>query len=165
MNNAFVKPAVQTWLAGVLLFLFTALSAGTAYAQPDRTVSGTVTDETGLTVIGAAVQVSGTSIGAITDIDGKFSLDVPSGTEQLTVSCVGFVTENVNITSDLLSIVLRYIPLGIAYAIWSGAGIVLVSLVGRFVYRQHLDTAAIIGICMIIAGVLVINLFSKSAGH
>ena len=37
----------------------------------------------------------------------------------------------------LLSIVLRYIPLGIAYAIWSGAGIVLVSLVGRFVYRQH----------------------------
>lgn len=60
---------------------------------------------------------------------------------------------------------LRYIPLGIAYAIWSGAGIVLVSLVGRFVYRQHLDTAAIIGICMIIAGVLVINLFSKSAGH
>ena len=54
----------------------------------------------------------------------------------------------------LLSIVLRYIPLGIAYAIWSGAGIVLVSLV-----------AAIIGICMIIAGVLVINLFSKSAGH
>ena len=58
-----------------------------------------------------------------------------------------------------------YAPLGIAYAIWSGAGIVLVSLVGRFVYRQHLDTAAIIGICMIIAGVLVINLFSKSAGH
>ena len=107
MNNAYVKPAFQTWLAGVLLFLFTALSAGTAYAQPDRTVSGTVTDETGLTVIGAAVQVPGTSIGAITDIDGKFSLDVPSGTEQLTVSCVGFVTENVNITSDLLSIVLK----------------------------------------------------------
>ena len=79
MNNAYVKPAFRTWLAGVLLFLFTALSAGTAYAQPDRTVSGTVTDETGLTVIGAAVQVPGTSIGAITDIDGKFSLDVPSG--------------------------------------------------------------------------------------
>lgn len=107
MNNAFVKPAAQTWLAGILLFLFTALSAGTVYAQPDKTVSGTVTDETGLTVIGAAVQVPGTSIGAITDIDGKFSLDVPSGTEQLTVSCVGFVTENVNITSDLLSIVLK----------------------------------------------------------
>lgn len=65
----------------------------------------------------------------------------------------------------LLSIVLRYIPLGIAYAIWSGVGIVLVAFVGWIVYRQHLDTAAIIGICMIIAGVLVINLFSKSAGH
>lgn len=87
-------------------------------------------------------------------------------TEQFTRLIPSFVTlAGYAAAFYLLSIVLRYIPLGIAYAIWSGARIVLVSLVGRFVYRQHLDTAAIIGICMIIAGVLVINLFSKSAGH
>ena len=64
-----------------------------------------------------------------------------------------------------LSIVLRNIPLGIAYAIWSGAGIVLVALVGWLVFKQHLDVPAIIGISMILGGVLVINLFSESAGH
>ena len=64
-----------------------------------------------------------------------------------------------------LSMVLRNIPLGIAYAIWSGAGIVLVALVGWLVFKQHLDVPAIIGISMILGGVLVINLFSESAGH
>ena len=64
-----------------------------------------------------------------------------------------------------LSMVLRSIPLGIAYAIWSGAGIVLVALVGWLVFKQHLDLPAIIGICMILGGVVVINLFSESAGH
>lgn len=64
-----------------------------------------------------------------------------------------------------LSLTLRSIPLGIAYALWSGIGIVLVSIVGWLLYRQHLDSAAIIGIALIISGVLVINLFSKSAGH
>ncbi len=64
-----------------------------------------------------------------------------------------------------LSMVLRNIPLGIAYAIWSGAGIVLVALVGWLVFKQQLDVPAIIGICMIIGGVLVINLFSGSVGH
>ena len=51
-----------------------------------------------------------------------------------------------------LSMVLRNIPLGIAYAIWSGAGIVLVALVGWLVFKQQLDVPAIIGICMIIGG-------------
>lgn len=64
-----------------------------------------------------------------------------------------------------LGMVLRNIPLGIAYAIWSGAGIVLVALVGWLVFKQQLDVPAIIGICMIIGGVLVINLFSGSVEH
>ena len=64
-----------------------------------------------------------------------------------------------------LSMVLRNIPLGIAYAIWSGADIVLVALVGWLVFKQQLDVPAIIGICMIIGGVLVINLFSGSVEH
>lgn len=64
-----------------------------------------------------------------------------------------------------LSLTLRTIPTGIAYAIWSGVGIVLISLVGWLVYGQRLDLPALIGLGFIIAGVLVVNLFSKSVGH
>ena len=65
----------------------------------------------------------------------------------------------------LLSLTLRTIPVGIVYAIWSGAGIVLISLVGWIAFRQHLDAAALIGIALILAGVAVINLLSKSIPH
>ncbi|ANH05057.1 MULTISPECIES: SMR family transporter [Shinella] len=64
-----------------------------------------------------------------------------------------------------LSWSLRYVPVGIAYAIWSGLGIVLISAVGYFVFGQKLDLAAIVGLGLIIAGVLVLNLFSKSTFH
>lgn len=65
----------------------------------------------------------------------------------------------------LLTIVMRAMPVGVAYAVWSGLGIVLISLVGFCVFGQRLDFPACIGLALIIAGVLVINLFSKSAGH
>jgi small multidrug resistance pump len=61
-----------------------------------------------------------------------------------------------------LSVALRGIPMGIAYAIWSGIGIVVISAIGWIVYRQTLDVAAYLGIALILAGVLVINLFSRS---
>ena len=61
-----------------------------------------------------------------------------------------------------LSLTLRTTPVGVAYAIWSGAGIVLVSLIGWFVYQQSLDLAACLRIALIILGVLVIQLFSGS---
>ncbi|MDC9621185.1 SMR family transporter [Xenorhabdus sp. XENO-7] len=65
-----------------------------------------------------------------------------------------------------LSQVVKVLPLGIAYAIWSGLGIVLVSVAAIFLYQQKLDLPAIIGMLLIIMGVLVINLFSKSgASH
>ncbi|MBV7481742.1 multidrug efflux SMR transporter [Bordetella sp. BOR01] len=64
-----------------------------------------------------------------------------------------------------LALTLRDIPVGIAYAIWSGVGIVLISLVGAVFFKQHLDTPAILGITLIIAGVVVMNVFSKSVGH
>ena len=64
-----------------------------------------------------------------------------------------------------LSLTLRTIPVGIAYAIWSGVGIVLISLIGRFVFGQTLDLPALIGMGLIVAGVVVINVFSKVAGH
>ncbi len=64
-----------------------------------------------------------------------------------------------------LSLTLKTMPTGIAYAIWSGVGIVLISLLGWVVYRQTLDLPALLGMGLILAGVLVINLFSKSSAH
>ncbi|MDO5605705.1 MAG: multidrug efflux SMR transporter [Paracoccus sp. (in: a-proteobacteria)] len=65
----------------------------------------------------------------------------------------------------LLSHVLRVIPLGVAYAIWSGLGVVCVALIGRFVFHQPIDAAGVAGISLIVAGVIVLNLFSGSATH
>lgn len=65
----------------------------------------------------------------------------------------------------LLSLTLRSIPVGIAYAIWSGIGIVLVTLVGIVMFKQVPDLPAIIGLLLIIAGVVVINVFSKTSAH
>ena len=64
-----------------------------------------------------------------------------------------------------LSIILKSIPTGIAYAIWSGAGIVLITLIAWVFQGQKLDAPAIGGMALIIAGVLVMNLWSKSAAH
>lgn len=64
-----------------------------------------------------------------------------------------------------LSLSLKTIPLGISYAIWSGVGVVAVSIIGWIYYKQALDIAAIIGMAMILGGVLVIHLFSNSAAH
>ncbi|MBB4188293.1 DMT family transporter [Sinorhizobium terangae] len=64
-----------------------------------------------------------------------------------------------------LSYTLRYIPVGIAYALWSGLGIVLISVAGYLVFDQKLDLPAVSGLALIIAGVLVLNLFSKSTFH
>jgi small multidrug resistance pump len=64
-----------------------------------------------------------------------------------------------------MTLTLRTIPLGITYAIWSGLGIVLVTITGIFLYRQIPDTAAVIGMGLIVAGVIVIHLFSKTAAH
>lgn len=60
---------------------------------------------------------------------------------------------------------LRAIPVGVAYAIWSGTGIVLITAIGWAFFQQKLDTAALIGMGFIIAGVVVMNVFSKSVAH
>lgn len=64
-----------------------------------------------------------------------------------------------------LTIPMRSIPTGIIYAIWSGAGIVLIGAVGWLVHGQKLDVPALLGMGLIIAGVITINLFSKSVAH
>lgn len=65
----------------------------------------------------------------------------------------------------MLIIVVRTLPVGIAYAIWSGMGIVLVSIAALFIYGQKLDLPAMLGMGLIVLGVVVIQLFSKTAGH
>ncbi|EIL98369.1 multidrug efflux SMR transporter [Rhodanobacter sp. 115] len=64
-----------------------------------------------------------------------------------------------------LSLTLRRIPIGIAYAVWAGAGTVLITVIGAVVFRQKIDLAGGIGIGLIVAGVLVLNLLSKSSAH
>ena len=65
----------------------------------------------------------------------------------------------------LLSLTLRTVPVGVAYAIWSGLGIVLVSLAAYVIYHQELDFAAIAGMALILSGVMVMNVFSKAVVH
>jgi small multidrug resistance pump len=64
-----------------------------------------------------------------------------------------------------LSLTLRAMPVGVAYAIWSGLGIVLIALIGLAWFGQKLDLPALVGLALIIAGVVVINLFSRTVAH
>jgi small multidrug resistance pump len=64
-----------------------------------------------------------------------------------------------------LSFAIRTIPVGIAYAIWSGVGIVLITIIGAVIFKQIPDLPAIIGLALIMAGVIVINVFSKTTAH
>ncbi|EDP59912.1 quaternary ammonium compound-resistance protein [Vibrio sp. AND4] len=77
-----------------------------------------------------------------------------------TVVIVGY-----GIAFFLLSVTVKSMPVGIVYAIWSGAGIVLVAAVGYFLYGQKLDLAALVGIGFILTGVMIVNLLSKTIGH
>lgn len=64
-----------------------------------------------------------------------------------------------------LSLTLRTLPVGVAYAVWSGVGIVLVATVGWLAFGQKLDAPAVIGMAMIIGGVAILNLFSATTTH
>jgi small multidrug resistance pump len=91
---------------------------------------------------------------ALRAADG-FTVLIPSA-----ISIAGYV-----VAFYFLSLTLRGMPVGVAYAIWSGVGIVLVSLAGWVIYRQVLDLPALVGMGLIMAGVIVINVFSKTAVH
>ncbi|MDO9402916.1 MAG: SMR family transporter [Polaromonas sp.] len=65
----------------------------------------------------------------------------------------------------LLTIAMKTIPTGVTYAIWSGLGIVLISVAAFFIHQQKIDLAGLLGMGLIIAGVLVLNLFSKTSAH
>jgi small multidrug resistance pump len=84
-----------------------------------------------------------------------FSRTIPS-----TIVVIGY-----GVAFYCLSLTLKTIPVGVAYAIWSGAGIFLIAAVGWIVFKQALDLPAIIGMALIVTGVVVMQVFSKSATH
>lgn len=78
----------------------------------------------------------------------------------LVLTAIGYI-----VAFYFLSLTLKTMPVGVAYAIWSGLGVILISLIGWIWFRQMLDAPALIGIGLIIAGVATINLFSRTATH
>lgn len=104
--------------------------------------------------LGAAIVGEVVATSALKASDG-FSKLGPS-----IVVAVGYV-----VAFYFLSLALRSIPVGVAYAIWAGLGVVLVAAVSLVLYGQKLDLAAIIGIALIILGVAVMNVFSKVSAH
>lgn len=102
-------------------------------------------------------------IAIVAEVIATTALKAADGFSRLVPSVV--VVLGYAIAFGCLSLTLKTLPTGIAYAIWSGVGIVLVSALGWFVHRQALDVPALIGLGLIIAGVLVVNLFSRSAAH
>ena len=103
------------------------------------------------------------AVAIVAEVIATTALRAADGFTQLwpsLISIIGYV-----VAFYFLSLTLRSMPVGIAYAIWSGVGIVLISLAGWLIYKQLLDLPALIGMGLIRAGVLVITLFSKTAVH
>ena len=105
-------------------------------------------------ILAAAIASEVIATSALKASDG-FSRPWPS-----VVTGVGYL-----ISFYLLSQALKTIPVGVAYAIWSGAGIVLISIIGWVLFQQKLDAAAVLGMGLIISGVVVLNVFSTSQAH
>ena len=103
------------------------------------------------------------AIAIVAEVIGTSALKASDGFTKLYPSLI--VVVGYGVSFYCLSLTLRTIPIGIAYAIWSGVGIVLISLIGWLAFNQKLDLPALLGISLIAAGVAVLNLFSKSAGH
>jgi small multidrug resistance pump len=103
------------------------------------------------------------SIAIISEVIATSALKSSNGFTQLWPSLV--VVAGYAAAFFFLSLTLRIIPLGIAYAIWSGVGMVLVTLIAWLVLGQTLDGPAMLGLALIIAGVIVLNVFSRSVIH
>lgn len=102
-------------------------------------------------------------IAILSEVVATVSLKLSEGFTKLIPSVVvviGYV-----IAFYCLSLTLKSIPLGIAYALWSGLGIVTVSILGWFIFGQKLDGWGLLGMLLIVCGVLVLNLLSKTATH
>lgn len=99
-------------------------------------------------------------VAVVAEVIGTSALKASDGLSKLWPTLLMMIAYG--IAFFCLSITIRIIPVGIAYAVWSGIGIVLITIIGWLYFGQRLDTSAILGICLIIAGVVVLNLFSKT---
>jgi small multidrug resistance pump len=102
-------------------------------------------------------------IAIISEVAATSALKETEGFTRLIPSII--VVAGYTVAFYFLSLTLRTFPVGIVYAIWSGVGIVLIAIAGWIIYQQKLDLAALAGIGLIIAGVIVINVFSRSVVH
>ncbi|MHC1745187.1 MAG: multidrug efflux SMR transporter [Syntrophobacteraceae bacterium] len=103
------------------------------------------------------------SVAIVSEVVATSALKASEGFSRLWPSLVvvaGYAT-----AFYFLSLTLKTIPVGVVYAIWSGAGITLIALVGWVFFDQSLDVPAIIGMLLIVAGVMVLNVFSKILSH
>jgi small multidrug resistance pump len=100
------------------------------------------------------------TIAIVSEVIATSALKQSEGFTKFWPSVVVFV--GYGVAFYLLALTLRVIPMGVAYAIWSGLGIALIAFVGWVLYDQKLDLPAVIGIGLIIAGVVVLSIFSKS---
>lgn len=103
------------------------------------------------------------SVAIVSEVVATSALKASNGFTQLWPSLV--VIAGYAIAFFFLSLTLRTMPVGVAYAIWSGVGILLVTLIAWVVFKQSLDIPAIIGLILIVAGVVVLQVFSKSSAH
>ena len=103
------------------------------------------------------------ALAILAEVIGTSALKASAGFSRLWPSLV--VVAGYGTAFYFLSLALRQIPVGIAYAVWSGVGTVLITLIGVLAFRQKIDAAGVLGIALIVAGVLVLNLWSKSGAH
>ena len=103
------------------------------------------------------------ALAILAEVIGTSALKASAGFSRLWPSLV--VVAGYGTAFYFLSLALRQIPVGIAYAVWSGVGTVLITLIGVLAFRQKIDAAGMLGIALIVAGVLVLNLWSKSGAH
>ena len=103
------------------------------------------------------------AIAIIGEVIATSALKASEGFTKITPSIL--VVVGYAVTFYFLSLVLKTVPVGIAYAVWSGLGVVLITIVGAILFDQKLDLAAVIGMVLIISGVVVMNIFSSAVSH
>lgn len=103
------------------------------------------------------------AVAIVAEVVATSALRASDGFTRLVPSLI--VVAGYGLSFYLLSLTLRTLPVGIVYAIWSGAGIVLITAVAAFLFKQVPDLPAVLGMGLIVAGVVVLNVFSKVSAH
>jgi small multidrug resistance pump len=103
------------------------------------------------------------AISIVAEVIATSALKASDGFSKLWPSVI--VVIGYGIAFHFLALTLKTIPVGVAYAIWAGAGVTIVAIVGWVLFGQKLDAPAIIGMAMIVGGVVIMQAFSKTTGH